>query len=99
MWFMNGNRTEIVNTDYVERFVIVKKDDAVLICASYSETRVKTVARYRDEKEACSALSELLRAISENADFYFVDGSTGGVESQNSETRYHGRKRKNWGGS
>lgn len=97
MWFMNGNETEIINTEYVERFVIVEKDDAFLICASYSETRVITVARYRNKEEAYSALVGLLDAISENS--YYIESSTGCRENPNQKKRYHGKKRKNWGGS
>lgn len=97
MWFMNGNETEIINTEYVERFVIVEKDDAVLICASYSETRVITVARYRNKEEAYSALVRLLDAISENS--CFIESSTKYTENLNLKKRYHGRKQKNWGGS
>ena len=68
LWFMNGNESEIVNSEYVERFVIVKRYDAVLIVASYGETRMKTLGRYRNEEEAGTALLNLFRAISENSE-------------------------------
>ena len=99
MWFMNRNESEIVNSEYVERFVIVKRDDAVLIVASYGETRMKTLGRYRNEEEAGTALLNLFRAISENSEFYFMDSSTGCIEIKKPKAGYHGKKVKGHGGS
>ena len=99
MWFMNGNCSEIVNSEYVERFVIVKRDDAVLIVASYGDTRMKTVGRYRNEKEAGAALVNLFRAITKNSEVYFMDWSTGCIETKKPKAGYHGKKVKGHGGS
>ena len=99
MWFMNGNCSEIVNSEYVERFVVVKRDDAVLIVASYGETRRKTVGRYRNEKEAGAALVNLFRAIAKNSEVYFMDSSTGCIEIKKPKAGYHGKKVKGHGGS
>lgn len=96
---MNGNCSEIVNTEYVERFVKVKRDDAVLIVASYGETRMKTVGRYRNEEEAGMALVNLFRAITKNSEVFFMDSSTGCIETKKPKAGYHGKKVKRHGGS
>lgn len=99
MWIMNGNETEIINTEYIERFVIAKKDDAVLVSAVYSDTRLKTVGRYSTEEEAHTVIVNLFKAISENAEFYFVEQNTGKFEIKRTKSGYNGRKVKGHGGS
>lgn len=57
---MNGAGMEIVNTDFVERFCVVRKDDAALIVASYHTDRPPvTLARYAGAEEAKAALRTL----------------------------------------
>lgn len=97
MWFINGDRTELINTEYAERFVTVKKDDAVLIVVSYGE-RCKTIGRYCNETDAGIALTELFEAISEGKKAYFMNSSTGCIEPPQ-EQGYHGKKPKRRGGS
>jgi hypothetical protein len=64
MYILSGNDHEIVNSEFVERFRIVEKPDAVLIVASYSDVRPPiTLARYRDMEEAEDALIELFRDL------------------------------------
>lgn len=62
----------IVDAKKVDRFVIVEKEDAVLIVASYCiNDRPVTLAKYRDFKEAKTALGDMLGALaSENLMFY-----------------------------
>lgn len=64
MYILSGNRKEIVNSEFVERFCVVVKDDAALIVASYSALRQPvTVARYADLREAVDALGQLMGAL------------------------------------
>lgn len=64
MFIMNEYENEIINVESVERFCMTKKTDAVLIVASYCDTRPPvTVARYKDVKEAKAALRDLFGAI------------------------------------
>lgn len=60
MYILNGAEMEVVNTDFVERFCVVRKDDATLIVASYSSARSPvTLARYASVGEARAALRTL----------------------------------------
>lgn len=64
LYILNGKQTEIVNSDFVERFCIAKKSDAALVVASYGADRAPvTLARYKDENEAKNALKDLLMAL------------------------------------
>ena len=49
MFIMNGMGTEIINTDYVERFLLVQKEDAVLINANMPSKPV-VIGRYAEGK-------------------------------------------------
>ena len=65
MYILAAGGAQIVNTEFVERFCIAKKEDAALIVASYGQERTPvTMARYRDTAEASEALCELLAALS-----------------------------------
>lgn len=64
MYVLNGNKTQIINSDFVERFCISVKDDAALVVASYSLERPPfTLARYKDSDEAKSVLNKLFVAL------------------------------------
>lgn len=64
MYIFAGDRKQIINSEFVERFCIAVKPDAALVIASYSETRPPvTISRYRDSAEANDALQELLSAL------------------------------------
>lgn len=76
MFFLNERKTAIINSDFVERFCIDKKNDAVLIIASYSDVRAPvTIARYKDEKEAKDALAQLLIALQNGAQTFELPDS------------------------
>lgn len=70
MYILNGPGKEIINSDFVERFCIVERDDAVLIVASYNADRKATVSKYRDMKEAKNVLSDMLAAF-ERGDYCY----------------------------
>lgn len=66
MYIMTNNESQVINSDFVERFVIVEKPDAALIVASYtsaSEPPPVTIGRYKDRKEAKDALRDMFSAL------------------------------------
>ena len=64
MYIMNAMQNTVLNSDFVERFLIADKGDAVLIIASYSQDRNPvTIGRYKDKKEAQDALENLYIAL------------------------------------
>lgn len=60
---MSQSGKTVVNTEYVDHYSISAKNDAVLVMAGYHGDHVVTLGRYKDEKEAVSALSELYTAL------------------------------------
>lgn len=76
MIIMNPQGSMILNSDFVERFLIVEKSDACLIIASYNEERQPvTMARYKDNKEAKDTLMDLFIALREGQTGYFMPDS------------------------
>lgn len=66
MYILNGKQTEIVNSEFVERFCAVEKPDAGLIVASYGADRPPvTLARYKDMKETMKNLGTLFGALAD----------------------------------
>ena len=65
MYIVNQKKTEIINTDFVERFLIVEKNDAVLIVLSYNNTDRPpvTLAKYPCRKDADEVLSGIFEAL------------------------------------
>ena len=63
MYILSGNQKEIIDSNFVERFVIVERDDAVLIVASYSGDRKVTVSKYKSPKEAKDVLNDMFSAF------------------------------------
>ena len=76
MYILSGDKKQIINSDFVERFCISEKPDAALIVASYDKNaKVVTVARYRDLREAQKVLGELLCAIAGGQAYYTMPES------------------------
>ena len=68
MYILTGDKKQIINSDFVERFCI--------IVASYDKNaKVVTVARYRDLREAQKVLGELLCAIAGGQAYYTMPES------------------------
>ncbi len=83
MYILTGNKKEIVNAEFVERFCIVTKPDVVLIIASYSDVRPPvTIGKYANEKESEEALGDLFGALSGGASYYTMPESTLFAEEQ-----------------
>lgn len=64
MYVLNASKTVIHNTDYIERFHMVDKGDAVLIIASQRHgDQPDTLGRYGTVSEARSVLLDLFTAL------------------------------------
>lgn len=74
MYIMASDAKSIVDSSFVERFCIVEKPDAVLIIASYSESRAITIGKYADRKEADDAFISLLDHLPDS-DIYWMPDS------------------------
>lgn len=70
MYIMNEAGTEILNSDFVERFCMVKKPDAILIVASYGADRCVTIGRYGDINEAAEVMDNLSGALAVGQAFF-----------------------------
>lgn len=76
MYILNGNRKEIVNSEFVQRFCIADKGDAALIVASYStECPPVTLARYESVAEAKEVLGDFFGAIAGGQSYYTMPES------------------------
>lgn len=78
MYIMTSNGAQIVNADFVERFAIAEKPDAVLIVASYTSATTPppvTIGRYKDRKEAHDALGKMFVALSNKDDCFTMPDS------------------------
>jgi hypothetical protein len=60
---MSQNGHIVVNSEHTDHYNIAVKDDATLVVAGICDGRPVTLGRYRDEKEAVSALGELYAAL------------------------------------
>lgn len=67
---MDAQRTVVCNSDYVERYVISEKSDAVLITASLGLDRGCTLGRYNTKKEAQEILFELYGALASDERYF-----------------------------
>lgn len=98
MFFINEFGNELINSDFVERFVIVKKTDAALIVASYGEERPPvTLGRYADAGEAMTALFQMAYDLNDGEEAIRMKESSYGCNPIT--TGYHGKKIKSHGGS
>lgn len=70
MYILNGAKTDILNSEFIERFAIAKKPDATLIVASYGAERCVTIARYADVAEARQALNGLFGALAAGQTYF-----------------------------
>lgn len=75
MFIMTHDNTQIINVDFVERFCIVRKDDAVLIVLSYSAERgspAVTIGRYATMQAAQGVMDELFSALVDGQTYYVM---------------------------
>ena len=95
MYIMNHTTTAIYNSDFLERILIVDKNDASLIIGSYSNEREPvTMARYK-AAEARGALLKIFQALREGEVCFTLPESTLFYE----EIRKHDGRTRRKGGS
>lgn len=76
MYILSGKNDAIIDSTFVERFCIVKHQDAVLIVASYSDVRLPvTIGKYADGNEAEEAFSALFGALSGEQRYFIMPSS------------------------
>jgi len=101
MFFIDGNRMQIIASVAVDPFRLVEKDDAVLVIASYGmDTTPITLGRYQTTEEARDSLYDLLDALVNDEAGYEMKASSGKkLPLEAPLDRYHGIKQKRRGGS
>lgn len=73
MFILNQAGTEIYNAEFMDHFLISKKQDAALIVASRGrDTTPYTIGRYSDEKEARDVLLDLFAALHSDESNYMM---------------------------
>lgn len=71
MYILNQSKTEIHNSEFVERFCIAEKPDAALIVASMGrDKQPNTMGRYKNVQEARDVLFELFSALHHDEESY-----------------------------
>lgn len=64
MYILNQSKTEVHNSEFVERFCVAEKPDAALIVASIGrDKQPNTMGRYKNIQEARDVLYELFSAL------------------------------------
>lgn len=77
MYILNAMGSGVLNCEFIERIILVEKDDAVLVVASYDSMRPPvTMGWYRDKKEACGVLGDIFAALSGGQSGYTMPDST-----------------------
>lgn len=77
MWIVAGDEKQIISSDFVQRFCVADKKDAVLIVASYDtgDSRPVTIGRYKDAREAKDALADILTALAGDQEYFYMPES------------------------
>lgn len=66
MYIVSANQSQVVDSAFVERFVLVEKPDAVILAASYNDTRLPvTLTKFCTMSEARNTLLDLANALAE----------------------------------
>ncbi len=93
---MIEGETQIINSEFVERFCLVEKPDAALVVASYRDDRPPvTMARYSRKDEAQDALCELFKALAGGQAYFYMPLS----RLTNPDRKVHDARTKRKGGS
>lgn len=76
MYILDSAQKTIHNSDFIERYTIVAKEDAVLICAALSMDKpLLTLGKYESEEEARRIIAELLAELGRGANYYEMPDS------------------------
>lgn len=89
MYIVSANQSQVVDSTFVERFVLVDKSDAVILAASYNDTRMPvTLTKFRTMSEAHNTLLDLANALGGGQTVYHLqDYLADGTESRKRDAR------------
>lgn len=73
MYILTSDGKSIIDSNFVDRFCIVEKFDAILIIASYSADRAVTIGKYANYREAVDAFHGLFTCIKSGSDYEMPD--------------------------
>lgn len=78
MYIVSANQSQVVDSAFVERFVLVEKPDAVILAASYNDTRLPvTLTKFCTMSEARNTLLDLANALGGGQKVYHEAGCAG----------------------
>mgnify|MGYP000637803218 CR=1 FL=1 len=90
MYIFCSDGRKIVNADFVERFVCIDKEDAVLI-GSVSNQGITTLGRYNNEEEAKENMAALFTALAGEQVYYQMPARCKYEDKvQDARTKRHG---------
>lgn len=77
MYILSGKDDEILDSAFIERFRKIRHQDAVLIIASYGDSRPAiTIGKYANDSEADEAFGALFYALSDDKRYFIMPTST-----------------------
>lgn len=77
MIIMSSDGKQLLNSEHIERYCLADKSDAVLVVASYSDSRPPvTMGRYANMDEASRALGQLYVACASGDAYFDMPDST-----------------------
>lgn len=83
MIIMSQSGRIICNSEYIDRYTISDKPDAVLISAGFGgKEQAVTLGRYKDETEAMAAMSELADSLGGGQTLFYMPESVLFVEQK-----------------
>lgn len=97
MFILDGNRTQLINSDYIERISICETGDAAVVRIKLANDIV-TAGRYADRKEAEAELIKLMESVEEGYT-HKMSESTGCRTPEKRQHTFNGRKPARRGGS
>ena len=73
MYIVNSKGTKIVNSDFMDRFFILKKTgETLIVCARNADSLTATLGVYADEEEAKGVLADLLYALTGGQSYHYM---------------------------
>ena len=80
---MSQTNRIICNSEYIDRYTISDKPDAIIISAGFcGQDKAVTLGRYKDEEEAKFALSELSVSLAGGQTIFYMPESVLFVEQE-----------------
>ena len=96
MYILNQAGTEIINSEYMERFCVARKPENALVVASPGrDKQPTTLGRYENVTEACEVLDALFDALRYSEDSFLMPPSCAHAD----DYRIRDARQKRRGGS